>query len=201
MNTAIYIIAAYLIGSISFALVSSRLFGLADPRTYGSGNPGATNVLRSGNKKAALLTLVGDAAKGWVVVWLGMQFGREWGLDALAIAGGCIAVFVGHLWPVFSRFQGGKGVATALGVLLGISPLLGLAVLLTWLLVAFVWRYSSLAAIVAAIAAPLYYGLITGFDALFVAITVMSFLLLGRHTKNIGNLVKGKESKIGSKKA
>ncbi|NLC23769.1 MAG: glycerol-3-phosphate 1-O-acyltransferase PlsY [Oxalobacter sp.] len=200
MNTAIYLIAAYLIGSISFALVSSKLFGLADPRTYGSGNPGATNVLRSGNKKAALFTLIGDAAKGWIVVWLGMQYGAQWGLGSMAIAGGSIAVFVGHLWPVFSRFQGGKGVATALGVLLGISPLLGLMVLLTWLLVAFIWRYSSLSAIVAAILAPLYYGLMTGFDVQFIAIVVMSFLLLSRHVQNIGNLVRGKESKIGSKK-
>lgn len=201
MNTAIYIIVAYLIGSISFALVSSKLFGLADPRTYGSGNPGATNVLRSGNKKAALMTLIGDAAKGWVVVWFGVQFGAKWGLGSLAIACACIAVFVGHLWPVFSRFQGGKGVATALGVLLGISPLLGLMALLTWLVVAFIWRYSSLSAIVAAVLSPLYYGLMMGFDAQFVAIAVMGFLLLGRHKTNINNLLKGKESKIGRKNA
>lgn len=201
MNTAIYLIAAYLIGSISFALVSSRLFGLADPRSYGSGNPGATNVLRSGNKKAALLTLVGDAAKGWIVVWLGMQYGAKWGLDSTVIAGGSILVFIGHLWPVFSRFQGGKGVATALGILLGINPLLGLMVLATWLVVAFIWRYSSLSAIIAAILAPLYYGLMGGFNIQFIAIVIMSFLLLSRHAQNIGNLVRGKESKIGSKKA
>ncbi|MCL1886473.1 MAG: glycerol-3-phosphate 1-O-acyltransferase PlsY [Betaproteobacteria bacterium] len=201
MNTAIYIITAYLIGSISFALVSSKLFGLADPRTYGSGNPGATNVLRTGNKKAALLTLIGDAAKGWVVVWFGIYYGSRWGIDSAGIACASIAVFLGHLWPVFSRFQGGKGVATALGILLGINPLLGLLALLTWLLIAFIWRYSSLAAMMTAILAPLYYGLMTGFDLQFVAITVISFLLLGRHAQNINNLVKGKESKIGRKKA
>lgn len=200
MNTAFYVIAAYLIGSVSFALVSSRLFGLADPRTYGSGNPGATNVLRTGNKKAALMTLLGDAAKGWVVVWAGMQYGSQWGLGDAAVACGSLAVFAGHLWPVFSRFQGGKGVATALGVLLGINPLLGVAALLTWLFVAFIWRYSSLAAIVAAVFSPLYYGLMAGFDVQFVAIVVMGGLLLFRHARNIGNLVRGKESKIGSKK-
>ncbi len=200
MNTAIYIIVAYLIGSISFALVSSKLFGLADPRTYGSGNPGATNVLRTGNKKAALLTLIGDAAKGWVVVWFGLQYAHQWNLTNLAIACGSVAVFVGHLWPVFSRFQGGKGVATALGVLLGINPLLGIAVLCTWLIVAFIWRYSSLAAIIAAILAPLYYGFIAGFNVQFISIVVMSVLLLARHKQNISNLLKGKESKIGSKK-
>lgn len=200
MNTALYVTAAYLIGSISFALVSSRLFGLADPRTYGSGNPGATNVLRSGNKKAALMTLVGDAAKGWVVVWAGMQYGGQWGIGATAVACGGLAVFIGHLWPVFSRFQGGKGVATALGVLLGINPILGAAALLTWLLVAFIWRYSSLAAMVAAVFSPLYYGLTAGFDIQFIAIAVMGALLLARHAKNIGNLIKGTESRIGSKK-
>ncbi len=201
MNTAIYIIAAYLIGSISFALVSSKLFGLADPRTYGSGNPGATNVLRTGNKKAALMTLIGDAAKGWIVVWFGVQYGSQWNLTGTAIALGSVVVFVGHLWPVFSGFQGGKGVATALGVLLGINPLLGVSVLLTWLLVAFIWRYSSLAAIIAAILAPLYYGMMVGMTAQFIAIVAMSILLLSRHKQNISNLLKGKESKIGSKKA
>lgn len=200
MNTAFYVIAAYLIGSVSFALVSSRLFGLADPRTYGSGNPGATNVLRSGNKKAALMTLVGDAAKGWVVVWAGMQYGSQWELGATAVACGSLAVFIGHLWPVFSRFQGGKGVATALGVLLGVNPLLGLAALLTWLLVAFIWRYSSLAALVAAVFSPLYYGMTAGFDIQFLAVAVMGGLLIARHAKNIGNLIKGTESRIGSKK-
>ena len=144
--------------------------------------------------------MIGDAAKGWVVVWFGMQYGAVWGLNSTAIAAGSLLVFVGHLWPIFSRFQGGKGVATALGVLLGISPCLGLMALATWLFAAFIWRYSSLSAVIAAILAPLYYGLMYGFNIQFVAVVAMSFLLLGRHAQNIGNLIKGKESRIGSKK-
>lgn len=144
MNTVLFVIAAYLVGSVSFALVFSKIFGLADPRTYGSGNPGATNVLRSGNKLAALLTLVGDAAKGWFAVWVAFHFGPDFQLDETGIAMVCVAVFLGHLFPVFARFKGGKGVATALGVLLGISPWLGLLVLVTWLCVAVLTRYSSL---------------------------------------------------------
>lgn len=201
MYTAIYIIAAYLIGSISFALVFSKIFGLADPRTYGSKNPGATNVLRSGNKLAALLTLLGDAAKGWLVVFVGVHFGQELQLDMTFVPVAAVVVFIGHLWPLFAKFKGGKGVATALGVLLGISPLLGLAALVTWLVVAFVSRYSSLSAIVAAILSPLYYGLMVGFDTYFIAIVIMSALLLSRHGSNIGNLIRGTESKIGKKKA
>ena len=164
MYTVLFVIAAYLLGSISFALVSSRLFGLADPRTYGSKNPGATNVLRSGNKLAALLTLVGDAAKGWLAVWLAFLYGGQFQVGQTGIACVCIAVFLGHLFPVFARFRGGKGVATALGVLLGISPLLGLAVLATWLCVALLTRYSSLSALVSAVLAPIYYGLLYGFN-------------------------------------
>ena len=201
MNTLIATIAAYLLGSISFAVVMSRVFGLSDPRTYGSKNPGATNVLRSGSKKAAIATLVGDAAKGWLAVWLAVQFGPDFGLDDTGIALVAIAVFLGHLWPVFFRFVGGKGVATALGVLLGINPWLGLATLATWLIVAYAFRYSSLAALVAAIFAPFYYGLLFGVDAILFAVFVMSALLLWRHSSNIGNLIAGKESKIGSKSA
>ena len=200
VNTVVYVIIAYLIGSVSFALLSSRLFGLADPRTYGSGNPGATNVLRSGSKGAALVTLAGDAAKGWVVVWFGLGYGAQWGIDTTAVAFSSVAVFVGHLWPVFSRFQGGKGVATALGVLLGISPLLGGLALLTWLAVALIWRFSSLAAVVAAVLAPLYYAFLTGFNIQFACIIVMSCLLLCRHAENISNLLRGAESRIGSPK-
>ena len=200
MNTAIYVIIAYLAGSISFALLSSRLFGLEDPRNYGSGNPGATNVLRSGSKGAALMTLLGDAAKGWLVVWIGLGYGAQWGIDATAVALASIAVFVGHLWPVFSRFQGGKGVATALGVLLGINPLLGGLALLTWLAVALIWRFSSLAAIVAAVLAPVYYALLTGINVQFAGIMVMSTLLLFRHLENISSLLRGQESRIGSPK-
>ena len=200
MYTVLFVIAAYLLGSISFALVSSRLFGLADPRTYGSKNPGATNVLRSGNKLAALLTLVGDAAKGWLAVWLAFLYGGQFQVGQTGIACVCIAVFLGHLFPDFARFRGGKGVATALGVLLGISPLLGLAVLATWLCVALLTRYSSLSALVSAVLAPIYYGLLYGFNLYFTAIVVISAFLIGRHRQNIGNLLSGKESKIGSKK-
>jgi acyl phosphate:glycerol-3-phosphate acyltransferase len=199
MNTLIATIAAYLIGSISFAVVMSRAFGLSDPRTYGSKNPGATNVLRSGSKKAAIATLVGDAAKGWLAVWLAVKFGPQYGLDDGGIALVAIAVFLGHLWPVFFKFVGGKGVATALGVLLGINVWLGMATLATWLIVAYAFRYSSLAALIASIFAPFYYGLLFGADEILFAVAAMSALLLWRHSSNIGNLMAGKESKIGSK--
>ena len=201
MNTLIFTVVAYLIGSISFAVVMSRAFGISDPRTYGSKNPGATNVLRSGNKKAAIATLIGDAAKGWFAVWLALRLADRYGVDETGIALVAIAVFLGHLWPVFFKFIGGKGVATALGVLIGIHPLLGLAVLVTWLLVAYFSRYSSLAALVAAVAAPVYYGIALSADAILAAIVVMSALLLYRHASNISNLMAGKESKIGSKAA
>ena len=201
MNTLIATIAAYLLGSISFAVVMSRAFGLSDPRTYGSKNPGATNVLRSGSKKAAIATLIGDAAKGWLAVWLAMRYGYDFGLDETGIALVAIAVFIGHLWPVFFRFVGGKGVATALGVLLGINPWLGLATLATWMIIAYAFRYSSLAALVAAVFAPLYYGMLFGVDAILLAVIVMSVLLVWRHSGNIGNLIAGKESKLGSKSA
>jgi glycerol-3-phosphate acyltransferase PlsY len=201
MSTLIFTVVAYLIGSISFAVVMSRAFGISDPRTYGSKNPGATNVLRSGNKKAAIATLIGDAAKGWFAVWLALRLADQYGVDETGIALVAIAVFLGHLWPVFFKFVGGKGVATALGVLIGIHPLLGLAVLATWLLVAYLSRYSSLAALVAAVAAPIYYGIALGADAILAAIVVMSALLLYRHASNISNLLAGKESKIGSKAA
>lgn len=199
MNTLIFTVVAYLIGSISFAVVMSRAFGISDPRTYGSKNPGATNVLRSGNKKAAIATLIGDAAKGWFAVWLALLLADRFGVDETGIALVAIAVFLGHLWPVFFKFVGGKGVATALGVLIGIHPLLGLAVLATWLLVAYLSRYSSLAALVAAVCAPVYYGIAFGMDEILAAIVAMSALLLYRHAGNISNLMAGKESKIGSK--
>ncbi len=199
MYTAIFTIVAYLIGSISFAVVMSYAFGLSDPRTYGSKNPGATNVLRSGNKGAAIATLIGDAAKGWFAVWLAQYLGERYGVDGVGVALVALAVFLGHLWPVFFRFVGGKGVATALGVLLGLDIWLGLATMVTWLVVAYATRYSSLAALVAAIFAPFYYGLMFGVNAQFVAVLVMSALLLWRHSKNIVNLMNGKESRIGSK--
>jgi glycerol-3-phosphate acyltransferase PlsY len=200
MNTILFTVAAYLIGSISFAVVVSKLFGLADPRTYGSKNPGATNVLRSGNKAAAALTLLGDGFKGWLAVWLAQEYGPQYGIDDTGIALVALAVFLGHLWPVFFRFVGGKGVATALGVLFGLNPWLGLATLVTWLVIAYAFRYSSLAALVASVFAPFYYGLLFGTDAQLLAVLVMSGLLIYRHRKNISNLMTGKESRIGSKK-
>ncbi|HEY4319037.1 MAG TPA: glycerol-3-phosphate 1-O-acyltransferase PlsY [Herbaspirillum sp.] len=201
MNTLLFTLAAYLIGSVSFAVVVSKLFGLSDPRTYGSKNPGATNVLRSGNKKAAILTLIGDGFKGWLAVWLALRFGPGFGVEDSGVALVVLAVFLGHLWPVFFRFVGGKGVATALGILLALNLWLGLATAATWLVIAFAFRYSSLAALVAALFAPFYYGLLFGSeDGILLAVLVMSLLLVYRHQKNIANLLTGKESKIGSKK-
>lgn len=200
MNTVLFTVAAYLLGSVSFAVVVSKLFGLADPRTYGSKNPGATNVLRSGNKAAAALTLLGDGFKGWLAVWLASAYGPQFGVDDSGVALVSIAVFLGHLWPVFFRFEGGKGVATALGVLLGLNVWLGLATLITWLVIAYAFRYSSLAALVASVFAPFYYGLLFGTDMKLLAVLAMSGLLIYRHRQNIANLMAGKESRIGSKK-
>lgn len=200
MNNLIVAIAAYLIGSISFAVVVSHAMGLADPRSYGSGNPGATNVLRTGNKLAAVLTLLGDAFKGWLPVWIVVQFGARFGLDSTAIALAAIAVFLGHLYPVFFRFQGGKGVATAAGVLLAIHPALGLATLLTWLIIAFFFRYSSLAALVAAVFAPFFQVFLFGPSRISLAVAAMSALLIWRHRGNISKLLNGQESRIGEKK-
>lgn len=198
-------VAAYLIGSLSFAVIVSSVMGLNDPRTYGSGNPGATNVLRSGSKAAAALTLLLDAVKGLVPVLLVKYLGPDYGLHEGTVALVAIAAFLGHLFPVFFKFKGGKGVATALGVLLGISGWLGLFVLLTWLVVAFTTRYSSLSALVAAVLAPVYYVLLGGslwvYDkSVLLAVMAMSALLLWRHADNISRLLKGQESKIGSKK-
>ena len=200
ITTLAMTVAAYLLGSISFAVVMSKVYGIADPRTYGSKNPGATNVLRSGNKGAAIMTLLGDGAKGWLAVFLADRFAADLGVGDTAVALVAIAVFLGHLWPVFFRFVGGKGVATALGVLLGINPWLGLATLATWLIIAFAFRYSSLAALVAALFAPFYYGLLFGVDAILLSVVIMSVLLAYRHSQNIANLLAGKESRIGAKK-
>jgi acyl phosphate:glycerol-3-phosphate acyltransferase len=198
---ALAALAGYLIGSLSFAVIVSRLMGIADPRTYGSGNPGATNVLRSGNKTAAILTLLLDASKGFVPVFLVQQFGAPFGLHdgTLALVG--LAAFLGHLWPVFFHFQGGKGVATAAGVLLAINPWLGLATLTTWIVIAAFFRYSSLAAIVSAVFAPFYQLLIWGGGPIAVAVTVIGLLLVWRHSANIQKLLKGTESKLGQKAA
>jgi glycerol-3-phosphate acyltransferase PlsY len=191
---------AYLIGSISFAVVISRVMGLADPRSYGSGNPGATNVLRTGNRQAAILTLVGDAAKGAVAVLLARALAERFGFDDFTLALVGLAAFLGHLYPVFHGFQGGKGVATAAGVLLALSPWLGLATLVTWIVVAAFLRYSSLASLIAAMFAPAYYLLLAGADRVLLPLAAMSALLVWRHRKNIANLVAGTEGRIGQKK-
>jgi glycerol-3-phosphate acyltransferase PlsY len=201
LHPSLAALAAYLIGSLSFAVIVSRAMGMADPRTYGSGNPGATNVLRSGNKTAAILTLLLDALKGFVPVFVVQQFGAAWGLldGSVALVG--LAAFLGHLWPVFFKFQGGKGVATAAGVLLGINPWLGLATLATWIIIAAFFRYSSLAAIVSAVFAPFYQLLIWGGGPIAIAVTVMGLLLVWRHMGNIQKLLAGTESKLGQKAA
>ncbi len=198
-------VVAYLIGSLSFAVIVSRVMGLDDPRTYGSQNPGATNVLRSGNKTAAIATLLCDALKGYFPVLLVKSFGPDFGLDDRAVAWVAISAFIGHLWPVFFSFKGGKGVATAAGILFGVEPLLGLATLSTWVIVAFFFRYSSLAALAASLFAPAYYLFGDSLawqtsQAELLALAVMSALLLMRHKDNITRLVSGQETKIGAKK-
>jgi glycerol-3-phosphate acyltransferase PlsY len=191
-----FIFIAYLIGSISFAIIVSKLLGLSDPRTYGSKNPGATNVLRTGNKTAACLTLLGDGFKGWLMVWLAYQCRFS---DQI-IAFIAIAVFAGHVWPVFFKFTGGKGVATAAGALLGLNAWLGLGALLTWIVIAFCFRYSSLAALMSALFAPFYAALIFGIASpLFGVVSVMSALLIYRHRGNIRNLIAGKEGRLGKR--
>ena len=187
---------AYLIGSISFAVVVSRAMGLADPRSYGSGNPGATNVLRSGNKKAALVTLIGDALKGWAAVFIAQKMGFSDNVIGLV----ALAVFFGHLFPIFLKFKGGKGVATAAGVLLALDPLLGLAVLGTWLFIAFAFRYSSLAAVLAAGLAPVYQVLMHGGNGQTIVVGILALALIGKHWQNLQRLLGGQEAKIGSKK-
>ena len=196
---AMFAMAGYLIGSLSFAVIVSRLMGLQDPRKYGSGNPGATNVLRSGNRAAALLTLAGDAFKGWLAVWLAQRYGANYGVGEGGTALVAVAVFVGHLYPIFFGFKGGKGVATAAGAILALNPWLGLASALTWLIVAVFFRYSSLASLAAAVFAPFYQAFGWGFGPTFVALVVISGLIVYRHRKNIANLAAGKERRIGAK--
>ena len=203
-NPLLAALAAYLIGSLSFAVLVSRLMGLADPRSYGSQNPGATNVLRSGNKLAAALTLLLDGIKGWLPVWAVSQYGSVWGLGEGTLAIVALAAFAGHVWPLFFRFKGGKGVATAAGVLFGIDLWLGLATLATWLIVAFFTRYSSLAALAAAAFAPAYYFLgnrVVWYvdNRVLLAAVVMSAVLIWRHQSNIAKLMRGEESRIGKK--
>jgi glycerol-3-phosphate acyltransferase PlsY len=195
MQIVLAVVAAYLLGSVSFAIVVSRLMRLPDPRSYGSKNPGATNVLRTGSKAGAVVTLLGDATKGWLAVWLALVF------VPVAAPYAALAVFLGHLFPAYHRFQGGKGVATAAGVLFGIDRRIGLGTLATWLIIAAFLRYSSLAALVAAAFAPFFTALLLGLDAYFAAVLVISALLAWRHRANISRLIAGSESRIGAKKA
>jgi acyl phosphate:glycerol-3-phosphate acyltransferase len=199
-------LAAYLIGSLSFAVIVSRAMGLKDPRTFGSKNPGATNVLRSGNNAAAFVTLLLDALKGFLPVFAVRWFGKDFGLDDGTVAMVGLAAFLGHLWPVFFKFHGGKGVATFIGVVFGVHPLLGVATGATWLIIAFFFRYSSLASLVSAAFAPAYYLLASGIQwyadaSIAIALFVMAMLLAYRHRENINRLLQGKESRLGAKKA
>jgi glycerol-3-phosphate acyltransferase PlsY len=204
-NLALLLIPiAYLIGSISFAVVVSKCMRLPDPHTYGSGNPGATNVLRTGNKLAAVLTLIGDALKGYIAVMLARVLLGDESLTSTmgswVLSGVVIAVFLGHLFPIFHGFKGGKGVATACGILFGINWILGTATLSTWIIVAMFMRYSSLAALAAAVFGPIYFVFLFGFQPMGLALLVVCSLLIWRHRSNIQNLMNGTESRIGSKK-
>lgn len=197
MVDGLFILAAYLIGSLSFAVLVSRIYGLPDPRTYGSGNPGATNVLRTGRKQAAVLTLVGDAGKGAVAVLIAQALAPRFDIGAATMASVALAAFAGHLWPVFFRFQGGKGVATAAGILFAVHPWLGGGTLATWFIIALIFRISSLAALVAAAFAPLWYVWLFGIDAMAGAVLLIALLLIWRHKTNIGRLLKGEEARFG----
>ena len=204
-NLALLLIPiAYLIGSVSFAVVVSKCMRLPDPHSYGSGNPGATNVLRTGNKLAAVLTLIGDALKGYIAVMLARIILDDTSLSSTmsswVLCGVVIAVFLGHLFPIFHGFKGGKGVATACGILFGINWILGAATLSTWIIVAMFMRYSSLAALAAAVFGPIYFVFLFGFQPIGVALLVVCLLLIWRHRSNIQNLMNGTESRIGSKK-
>jgi len=202
MNTSLPTLAviagAYLIGSISFAVVVSKLFRLPDPRSYGSGNPGATNVLRSGNKAAAVLTLAGDGAKGWLAVWLASRLGASWGDASLATAGAALAVFLGHVYPVFHRFAGGKGVATAAGVAIALSWQLALILGGIWLAVALMFRMASLASLVSSVASPLLALYFIGNWPEAWALFPIALLIVWRHRGNISKIWSGHESRIGS---
>ena len=193
MQAAIAVLGAYLLGSVSFAIVLSRLFAMPDPRSYGSKNPGATNVLRSGRKLVAALTLLGDGGKGWLAVWLAALFAPA------AMAPAALAVFLGHLFPVFHRFQGGKGVATAAGVLLGLDWRIGLGTLGTWLVILGFFRYSSLAALVSAIFALAFTALLHGAGVQALCVLAICLLLVWRHKENIRRLLAGEESRVGAK--
>jgi glycerol-3-phosphate acyltransferase PlsY len=197
LNSISLLVGSYLIGSVSFAVLVSKCMGLPDPHSYGSGNPGATNVLRTGNKLAAILTLLGDGLKGFVAVRIALNVPN---LDHWLLAGAVLAVFLGHIFPIFHQFKGGKGVATAAGILFGIHPTLGLCALATWVIVAFFFRYSSLAALCTAVFAPFYYFFLFGADPIAIALLAMGLLLIWRHRQNIQKLLEGTEGKIGHKK-
>ena len=201
----LFIPIAYLIGSISFAVVVSRCMNLPDPHSYGSGNPGATNVLRTGNKLAAALTFLGDALKGYFAVMLARVLLGDQSLTSTlgswVLCGVVIAVFLGHLFPIFHGFKGGKGVATACGILFGVNVILGAATLSTWIIVAVFLRYSSLAALAAAVFGPIYFVFLFGFQPMGMALLLVCILLIWRHRSNIKNLLNGTESRIGSKKS
>jgi acyl phosphate:glycerol-3-phosphate acyltransferase len=199
MQIAVVVLAAYLLGSASFAIVVSRALRLPDPRSYGSGNPGATNVLRTGRKAAAVLTLLGDAGKGWLAVWLASLYSGETALSGVLVPAAGLAAFLGHLFPLYHRFRGGKGVATAGGVLLGLNMWLGAATVLTWIAMAVIFRYSSLAALVAALFAPAYAFWLFGLRPVLAIVLAIAALLVWRHKGNILRLVAGQEQRIGAK--
>ena len=198
MNPIVVALVAYLIGSVSFAVWVSRAFALPDPRSYGSGNPGATNVLRTGRKAAAALTLLGDAGKGWLAVYVAMRYGDG---PELSAATACVAVVLGHMFPLFHRFAGGKGVSTAAGALLGLNPWLALGTIATWVVIAAFFRISSLAALVAALAAPVFAAMLFNLQhAFFFAVLSVAMLLVIRHKENIANLIAGTEGRIGERR-
>jgi glycerol-3-phosphate acyltransferase PlsY len=199
MITLLFIAVAYLIGSLSFAVIVSRAMGLPDPRSFGSGNPGATNVLRTGRKTAAALTLLGDALKGWLAVVLARWLAPQFSLSDDVVLLCALAVFIGHLYPVFFSFKGGKGVATAFGVLVGLNPWIGLACMVTWLLMARVFRISSLSALTTAVLAPVYAGLLMGWGDTTMTVLVIALLLVYRHKSNLIKLVNGEEGRIGKR--
>jgi glycerol-3-phosphate acyltransferase PlsY len=201
MATLAFIVIAYLIGSLSFAIIVSRAMGLPDPSTYGSGNPGATNVLRTGRKTAAILTLIGDALKGWVAVALAQAYGPRFGVGDAGVAGVALAAFVGHCYPLFFGFRGGKGVATAAGILFAVSGWLGLATLATFAIIAGFFRYVSLASMIAAAFAAFYTAFLFGVNEMTFAVAAMAVLLVYRHRGNIRKLVAGTENRIGARKA
>jgi glycerol-3-phosphate acyltransferase PlsY len=200
MQTLLVVLGAYLLGSVSFAIVVSRLFALPDPRSYGSKNPGATNVMRTGKKAAAALTLLGDGGKGWLAVFAAAQATGQAALSGADVPLAALAVVVGHMFPVFHRFQGGKGVATAAGALLGLDLWLGLGTLATWISIFAFFRISSLAALVAALFAPAWTFWLFGIRPVLPAVAAMALLLIWRHKENIARLLRGEEGRVGARK-